>query len=84
MVTCSLKLREESIITPRSLATVTGLISFPNNLTGGIDGRLLVNYGTPITRNLVLSGLMSREFVQHHLAISERSLMFNAVTASEI
>ena len=58
MVACSLKLREESIITPRSLATVTGLISFPNNLTGGIDGRLLVNCGTPITRSLVLSGCM--------------------------
>jgi len=55
LVTCSLKLREESKITPKSLATVTDLISFPNNLTGGIDGRLLVNCGTPITRSLVLS-----------------------------
>ena len=79
----SVKLREESIITPRSLATVTGSISFPNNLTGGIDGKLPVNCRTPITRSLVLSGLMSRGFVQHHRAIYERSL-FNAVSASEI
>ena len=33
--TCGRGFREESIITRRSLATVTGLISFPNNLTGG-------------------------------------------------
>lgn len=51
----------------------------PSNLTGGKDGRLLVIFGTPITRSLVLSGLMTREFVQHHLAIDKRSL-FNAIT----
>lgn len=50
-----------------------------SNLTGGKDGRLLVIFGTPITGSLVLSGLMTREFVQHHLAIDKRSL-FNAIT----
>ena len=74
LVTCSLQLREESIITPRSLATGTGLISLSSNLTGGRDGRLLIICGTPITRSLVLSGLTTREFVPHHLAIAERSL----------
>ena len=43
----------------------------PRKLTGGKDGRLLVIFGTPITRSLVLSGLMTREFVQYHLAIDK-------------
>ena len=44
---------------------------------------VLISCGTPMTWSLVLSGLMRREFIQHRLAMSERSL-FNAVTASEI
>ena len=51
----------------------------PSNLTGGKDGRLLVIFGTLITKSLVLSGLMTREFVQYHLAIDKGSL-FNAIT----
>ena len=50
-----------------------------SNLTGGKDGRLLVIFGTPITRSLLLSGLMTREFVQHNLAIDKGSL-FNTIT----
>lgn len=45
----------ESIVTPRSLVTVTDLISYPSNFTGGIGDRLLTNCaGTPITGSLVL------------------------------
>ena len=51
----------------------------PSNLTGGKDGGLLVIFGTLITKSLVLSGLMTREFVQYHLAIDKGSL-FNAIT----
>ena len=71
---------EETIITPRSLATGTGLISLPSNLTTGKNGRPLVISGTPITRSLVLSGLMTREFVQHRLAIASTQLSTTRVS----
>ena len=49
LVTCSFLLREESIITFRSLATGTDLISLPSNLTVGKDGRVPLFCGTPTT-----------------------------------
>ena len=64
------------------MATGTGLISLPSNLTTGKNGRLLVICGTPITRSLVLSGLMTREFVQHRLTIASTQLSTNQVSLS--
>ena len=47
---------------------------FPKRRTGGKD-KLRVSCGTPTTRSLVLFGLIDREFVEHHFAISRRSLL---------
>ena len=47
---------------------------FPKRKTGGKD-KLRVSCGTPTTRSLVLFGLIDREFVEHHFAISRRSLL---------
>ena len=47
---------------------------FPKRKTGGKD-KLRVSCGTPTTRSLVLFGLIDRKFVEHHFAISRRSLL---------
>ena len=47
---------------------------FPNRTTGGKD-KLRVSCGTPTTRSLVLFGLINKEFVEQHFAISRRSLL---------
>ena len=47
---------------------------FPNRKTGGKD-TFRVSCGLPTTRSLVLFGLINREFVDHHFAISRRSLL---------
>ena len=46
----------------------------PKRKTGGKD-KLRVSCGTPTTRSLVLFGLINREFVENHFAISRRSLL---------
>ena len=54
---CSLKLRRQSIYTPRSFATVTGLIRVPSivALDKGV-GNVLMSCGTPTSRRFVFSG----------------------------
>ena len=59
--------------TPKSFTTAEGLMFFPIRTTGGKD-KLRVSYGTPTIRNLVLSGLINREF-EHHFATAQRSLL---------
>ena len=64
------------------LVTKEGFTSFPINITGGKVHILLVGCGTPTKIDFVLSGLISREWAQHQLDISQRS-WFTAATASE-
>ena len=56
----------------RSFATGTGVISFPKR-ESDTGGNLRSNCGTPTSKTLVFSGLISREFWQHRLQISLRS-----------
>ena len=47
---------------------------FPIRMTGGKD-KVRVNCGAPTIRSLVLSGLINREFVEHHFTTVWRSLL---------
>ena len=69
-----LKVTAVSIQTPKSFTTGAGLMFFPNRTIGGRD-RLRVSCGTLTIRSLVLSGLIKREFVEHHFATARRSLL---------
>lgn len=68
------KVTAVSIQTPKSFTTGEGLMFFPNSRTGGKD-KFHVNCGTPTTKSLVLSGLVNREFVEHHFRMWWRSLL---------
>ena len=71
---------EESNQIPKSFTTGDVLMFFPNRKTGGKD-KFRVSCGTPTTRTLVLFGLINREFVEHHYAISRRSLLRSEIFA---
>ena len=70
---CSLYVKCESRITPRSFALNTGLISLPRNERVIDEGSFFNSWGVPIRRNLVFSGLISNSLVEHHLATRRRS-----------
>ena len=63
----------ESTMTPRSFAEVTGINVLPRNERDMYAGILCISCRVPITRNLVLSGLISKWFSQHQLATLLRS-----------
>ena len=70
---CSLYVKCESRTTPRSFALNTGIISLPSSMTLSFLGSLFNNWGVPIRRNLVFSGLISNSLAEHHLATRQRS-----------
>lgn len=72
VLTCSLKVRFESNIIPRSLTEDTGIKCCPRKGTL-ISGTPLKSYFVPKRISLVLSGLISNLFVHHQEAISRRS-----------
>ena len=72
VLTCSLKVRLESNIIPRSLTEDTGINCCPRKGTL-ISSTLLKSCFVPKRISLVLSGLISNLFVQHQEAISRRS-----------
>ena len=72
VLTCSLKVRFESNIIPRSLTEDTGIKCCPRKGTL-ISGTPLKSCFVPKRISLVLSGLISNLFVQHQEAISRRS-----------
>ena len=72
VLTCSLKVRFESNIIPRSLTEDTGIKCCPGKGTQ-ISSTLLKSCFVPKRISLVLSGLISHLFVQHQEAISRRS-----------
>ena len=72
MLTCSLKVRLESNIIPRSLTEDTGINCCPRKGTL-ISSTLLKSCFVPKGISLVVSGLISNLFVQHQEAISRRS-----------
>ena len=72
VLTCSLKVRFESSIIPRSLTENTGINCRPRKRTL-ISSTLLKSCFVPKRISSVLSGLISNLFVQHQEAISRRS-----------
>ena len=72
VLTCSLKVRFESNIIPRSLTEDTGIKCCPRKGTL-ISGAPLKSCFVPKRISLVLSGLKSNLLLQHQEAISRRS-----------
>ena len=64
---CSLYVRQESSVTPKSFAKGTGVSSFPRNCIGGTStfARACLE---PKNKNLILSGFISRLLEQHQAA----------------
>ena len=64
---CSLNVRQESSVTPKSFSKGTGVISFPRNCIGGTStfARACLE---PNNKNLILSGFISRLLEQQQAA----------------
>ena len=68
-VTCSAYVRLQSIVTPRFFADLDDVISLLSSVMLRSSGIFISICGVPRTRSFVLSGLMSRLFLQHHAAM---------------
>ena len=72
-VTCSSHVRLQSIVTARFFADLDDVISLLSSVMLRSPGIFVSICGVPRTRSFVLSGLMSRLFLQHHAAMFGRS-----------
>ena len=73
-VICSLYVKLRSRIIPRSLMEVTGTIVLFKKFKDISSDSKFSNCRVPTNRNLVFSGLINNEFLQHHSATRRRSV----------
>ena len=72
-VTCSSHVRLQYIVTPRFFSDLDDVISLLSSVMLRSPGIFVSICGVPRSRSFVLSGLMSRLFLQHHAAMFRRS-----------